>query len=155
MRRQLSKKDFKHLLEILEGNGFKLIGDVSFKGVYSIVIKRDVELIYSGNNVPLIVKIGAHVVPFIGSVGLFSGFKRVYVDAGAVKPITNGANIMAPGIRGGCFEAGDYVVVLLESLDTPIAIGKALIGINELGERGKAVENIHYKGDRIWRYVFE
>ena len=155
MRRQLSKKDFRRLLDILEGNGFKLVREVGFKGAYSVVIRRDAELVYSGDDVPLIVKISGHVIPFIGSIDMFSGFKRVYVDSGAVKPITNGADVMAPGIKGGDFEAGDYVVVFLESLNAPLAVGKALISFSMLGEHGKAIENIHYKGDKIWRYVFE
>jgi PUA domain protein len=155
MRRQLSKKVFKGLLNVLEGNGFKLIREVSFKGAYSVLIRRDVELVYSGDGIPLIVEVDEHIIPFIGSIDLFSGFKKAYVDSGAVRPITNGADVMAPGIRGGDFETGDYVVVLLESLNAPLAIGKSLVSFSGLGGHGKAIENIHYKGDRIWRYVFE
>jgi len=156
MRRQLSKKDFKRLLNVLESNGFKLAVDVSFKGAYSVVIKKGLVLVYNSDGKPLIVRVGSHIIPFIGSIDLFSGFKRVYVDSGAVKPITNGADVMAPGIKGGDdFVSGDYLVVKLIKLDVPLAIGKALLDFKSLGEKGKAIKNIHYKGDRVWKYVYE
>jgi len=154
MRRQLSKKEFKQILALLEKAGFKRVTDFSLKGAYSRILKKDLEVVYDGNNKVIAVMIHGEIIPFIGSIAYFSGFKRVYVDRGAVKPITNGADIMAPGIRDhDPFSKDDYVVIFLEDVDVPIAVGKALINSTDISERGKVIKNLHYKGDKIWKYV--
>jgi len=156
MRRQLSKRDFRFLLDTVSKNGFHLIRDIGLKGSYSVMIRKDIEVIFSHDNTPLITIINENIIPFIGSLDYFSGYKVVYVDEGAVKPITNGADIMAPGIKSGDdFVSGDYLVIKLIKLDVPLAIGKALLDYKSLGDRGKAIKNIHYKGDRIWKYIYE
>jgi len=154
MRRQISKKEFKGLLKILEDNGFKLLKDISLKGAYAVALGKNIEVIFSGDDIPLIVSVDKHIIPFIGSINYFSNFRVAYVDRGAVRPITNGADVMAPGIKGGEFLEGEYVVVFLESVNTPLAIGKALRNSSSLGEKGKAIKNLHYKGDRIWKLVY-
>ncbi|HID90544.1 TPA: RNA-binding protein [Candidatus Bathyarchaeota archaeon] len=79
---------------------------------------------------------------------------RVVVDRGAVPHVVNGADVMAPGIArmDAGIARGSLVVVTEETYDRPIAVGVALMSSEEvtLEGRGRAVENLHYLGDRIW-----
>lgn len=78
----------------------------------------------------------------------------VYVDAGAVPRILNGADVMAPGIRKieGTFSSGSKVVVKEMDKGRLIAIGIALVESRNIFqmEKGKAISNIHYVGDDYW-----
>jgi len=80
--------------------------------------------------------------------------KKVTVDMGAVRFVTNGADIMSPGIVASDknVEVGDVVIIVEETHKKPLAIGIALIPGEEMIENdsGKAIENIHYIGDDIW-----
>ena len=80
--------------------------------------------------------------------------KKVTVDMGAVKFVTNGADIMSPGIVASDenVEVDDIVIIIEETHKKPLAIGIALISGDEMvnNNSGKAIKNIHYIGDDIW-----
>lgn len=82
------------------------------------------------------------------------GGKKVVVDMGAVKFVTNGADIMSPGIvaTDENVKPGDVVVIVEETHKKSLAIGIAEIEGEKMVENdsGKAVKNIHYIGDDIW-----
>ena len=82
------------------------------------------------------------------------GGKKVTVDMGAIKFVTNGADIMSPGIvaSDSDVEPNDIVIIVEETHNKPLAIGIALITGEEMvnNDSGKAVANIHYVGDDIW-----
>ncbi len=79
----------------------------------------------------------------------------VTVDMGAVPYVTNGADVMVPGIvevwEG--IKKGDAVWVRDERYHKPLCVGIALMDREEILERekGKAVKNLHYVGDKIWK----
>ena len=79
----------------------------------------------------------------------------IVVDMGAIPYVCNGADVMAPGIKEikGEFEAGDIVVVRDIEHVKALAIGKALVGSDEMKEmrKGKAVMNLHHVGDKLWK----
>jgi PUA domain protein len=79
----------------------------------------------------------------------------VVVDMGAVPHICDGADVMAPGVVEvrGDFTPGDLVVVRDERHGKGLAVGRALVGSEELRSmrRGRAVKNLHHVGDRLWR----
>lgn len=78
---------------------------------------------------------------------------KVTVDAGAVKFVVNGADIMCPGIVSADPEiaANDLVIITEETHGKPLAIGRALIPASEMvGKSGKAVKSIHHVGDDLW-----
>jgi len=83
------------------------------------------------------------------------GLPSVLVDMGAIPYVCNGADIMSPGITGidGEFGEGDLVVIRDERHRKPLAVGVALVPSGEMREmpKGKAVENIHYVGDKLWK----
>lgn len=79
----------------------------------------------------------------------------IVVDMGAIPYICNGADVMAPGIMEikGEFQEGDLVVVRDIEHGKALAIGKALVGSDEMKEmrKGKAVMNLHHVGDKLWK----
>ncbi len=80
------------------------------------------------------------------------------VDKGAVKHILNGANVMAPGIIDvSKFSVGDIVAVWGPDRKAPIAVGEAVMSSDEImsRRRGKAVLNVHYAGDDVWKLCLE
>ncbi|MGP8338000.1 MAG: PUA domain-containing protein [Methanosarcinaceae archaeon] len=77
----------------------------------------------------------------------------VIVDAGAVRFVINGADIMCPGIVTADHDImkGDLVIIKEETHGKPLAIGRALIsGEDMVADSGKAIKSLHYVGDKLW-----
>jgi len=79
----------------------------------------------------------------------------VIVDMGAVGFVTKGADVMTPGIIDADeqIQKSDIVWICDERHHKPLAIGIALIRGDEMKGKhtGKAIKNIHYVGDKLWR----
>ncbi|MDD5234714.1 MAG: RNA-binding protein [Methanocellales archaeon] len=108
------------------------------------------------NGDPMFFMLGERLYPTLrGVMRLKLKKKRVIVDMGAVKFVSNGADIMCPGIINADTEIqkGDIVIVSDEVHGKPIAIGIALISGEEMmGSKGKAIKSVHYVGDKIWKF---
>ncbi|WP_276270601.1 RNA-binding protein [Haloarcula litorea] len=79
----------------------------------------------------------------------------VTVDAGAVSFVSDGADVMRPGITEADDEiaAGDLVVINEESHGKFLAIGRAKTdGDDMVGDSGKVVESIHHVGDDLFEF---
>ncbi|MBV0924013.1 RNA-binding protein [Halomicroarcula limicola] len=79
----------------------------------------------------------------------------VTVDAGAVSFVSDGADVMRPGITEADpdIEAGDLVVINEESHGKFLAIGRAKTGGDDMvGDSGKVVESIHHVGDDLFEF---
>jgi len=77
----------------------------------------------------------------------------VTVDTGAVGFVSNGADVMRPGIvtADDNIGAGDLVVINEESHGKSLAIGRALVDGTEMtGDQGRVVESIHHVGDDLY-----
>jgi PUA domain protein len=101
---------------------------------------------------PVAFKTSEGFFPSLNSLNILP-LKRVTVDMGAIGPISNGANIMAPGIAKADKDIarGDVVVITDERHDKPLAIGVALVNGGSLeGPKGEVVKNFHHIGDEIW-----
>lgn len=81
----------------------------------------------------------------------------VIVDMGAVKYITSGADVMAPGIVDADknIKENDQVWICDEKHHKPLAIGIAIMTGEQMinGKTGKAIRTIHYIGDKLWSFV--
>ena len=80
----------------------------------------------------------------------------VTVDAGAIEFVSNGADVMRPGIveADEGIEEGDLVVIVEETHGKALAIGRALVDGGEMvGEQGKVVESIHHVGDELYEFT--
>ena len=100
---------------------------------------------------PFLFKDEANYVPLIFEADKLL-LKKIVVDMGAVKHVTNGADIMAPGIikAEDGIEKDDMVTIEDEENQKTIAIGTVLETGMEEKENGKMVENLHYVGDDFW-----
>ncbi|PSP86340.1 RNA-binding protein [Halobacteriales archaeon QS_1_68_17] len=79
----------------------------------------------------------------------------VTVDAGAISFVSDGADVMRPGIveADPDIEAGDLVVINEESHGKFLAIGRArTAGDDMLGDAGKVVDSIHHVGDELYEF---
>jgi PUA domain protein len=80
----------------------------------------------------------------------------VTVDAGAISFVSDGADVMRPGIveADDTISAGDLVAINEESHGKFLAIGRALTaGDDMVGDSGKVVESIHHVGDDLFEFT--
>ena len=84
----------------------------------------------------------------------FPPTKRIVtVDTGAIQFVSDGADVMRPGIveAGDEIEAGDLVVINEEAHGKFLAIGRAKTdGSDMVGDEGRVVESIHHVGDDLY-----
>lgn len=81
--------------------------------------------------------------------------RTVTVDSGAVSFVSNGADIMRPGIEAAdeTITAGDLVVIQEGTHDKALAVGQARVdGEDLLGDEGKVIDSIHHVGDELYAF---
>ncbi len=87
------------------------------------------------------------------------GERTLTVDMGAVPYVTNGADIMAPGVVSAHPDlvAGDMCIVVEERHQKPLSVAKMLVDARDLRteKRGKVAKNLHFVGDALWKVVPE
>jgi PUA domain protein len=153
-RKRLRSKDARLLAERMES----IFGMATFsdEDAVDVANSSDFDLLFINGR---ILGMLLEEEPFLTIRGVlhYRPEKRfVTVDMGAVPYVTNGADIMTPGITDAdpCIEEGDLVWIRDIRNLVPLAIGRSLLPGRELVERkeGKGVSNIHYVGDRLWKY---
>ncbi|WP_227355574.1 RNA-binding protein [Haladaptatus salinisoli] len=80
----------------------------------------------------------------------------VTVDAGAVSFVSDGADVMRPGIveADDDIEPGDLVAIAEETHGKVLAIGRAkTTGDDMVGDSGKVVESVHHVGDDLYQFA--
>jgi len=108
--------------------------------------------IITGDNLAAI-RIGENYIPFLSETGLLDKFPKVVVDAGAIKFVCNGANVMRPGIKSFTeFQKDDLVCVVEETHNKYLSVGKAIVSSDEMNSisKGEVVKNLHYVSDKYW-----
>ena len=79
----------------------------------------------------------------------------VTVDAGAVSFVSDGADVMRPGIveADDDIAEGDLVAIAEESHGKVLAIGRARVdGAEMVGDSGKVGDSIHHDGDDLYGF---
>ena len=79
----------------------------------------------------------------------------VTVDAGAISFVSNGADVMRPGITEATDDIaeGDLVVIAEETHGKILAVGRARTDGDDMsGEEGKVVDSIHHVGDELYEF---
>ena len=79
----------------------------------------------------------------------------VTVDAGAISFVSDGADVMRPGIveANPDIAEGDLVTVAEETHGKTLAIGRALVDGSEMpGDSGKVVDSVHHVGDDLFEF---
>ncbi len=108
---------------------------------------------------PLLFEIEGQLFPTVrGALEMELKNRIVTIDKGAIRFVSNGADIMAPGIvdADSEIEEGDFVIIVEETYRKPLAIGKALMKGPQMVEAdsGKAIKSITYVGDKLWNMEF-
>ncbi|MDC8452181.1 MAG: RNA-binding protein [Candidatus Nitrosotalea sp.] len=99
------------------------------------------------------IQIGETYLPFLSETTLLEKFPKAIVDAGAIKFVCNGANVMRPGIKKFTeFQKDDIICVVEEVHNKFLAVGKALVSSSEMANitKGEVVKNLHYISDKYW-----
>lgn len=151
-RKQLSKSETKEIsTQVRELYGQEL---VSRKDVVEQV--DDGFSLIVVNKQPLFFLFDGAPVPTLKALLHTQMLKSVTVDMGAVKFVTQGADIMLPGIIDLDLDLkkDDFVVIVDEIHKKPLAVGVMLVDgeAAEHQEKGKVVRNIHQVGDKIWSF---
>ncbi|APX96940.1 RNA-binding protein [Natronorubrum daqingense] len=79
----------------------------------------------------------------------------VTVDAGAISFVSDGADVMRPGITEATEDISpdDLVVIAEESHGKVLAVGRARVdGAEMAGEEGKVVDSLHHVGDDLYEF---
>lgn len=109
------------------------------------------------NGKPVIANLKDTLVPTLTFDKALALLPKITVNMGAVPHICNGADLMAPGIVRieGDFNANDYVLVIDERHQKPLAVTIALIDSQDARnlKHGKVAKNLHYVGDDLWNQL--
>ena len=127
------------------GDSFELVelSDTDF----DVVLVDGEQLVAELDDEPFLTVQGANEFPPSESV--------VTVDAGAVSFVSNGADVMRPGIveADASIAPGDLVAIAEETHGKVLAIGRALTdGEDMVGDADKVVESIHHVGDDLYTF---
>ena len=79
----------------------------------------------------------------------------VTVDAGAISFVSDGADVMRPGIvdADDAIEVGDLVAIAEETHGKVLAVGRARVDGGEMaGDSGKVVDSLHHVGDELYEF---
>lgn len=153
-RHHLRNDEVRDLVTTIENSfGATLTGDafeaVSFANEDRELILIDGEpAVFNFDDGPVLTVRGANAVDPTRNI--------VTVDAGAVQFVSNGADIMRPGIVAADEEidAGDYVLIAEETHGKILAVGIAKTsGSDMLGDSGNVIDTIHHVGDDWYGFV--
>ena len=130
----------------VDGDAYEL---VEFEGDHADVVLVDgkPQVLYVDDE-PFLTVRGANAHP--------PGKRVVTVDAGAVSFVSDGADVMRPGIVAAddVVAEGDLVVIAEESHGKVLAVGRALVdGGDMVGDSGKVVESVHHVGDDLFDFT--
>jgi PUA-domain protein len=83
-------------------------------------------------------------------------FKHVKVDVGAIKFVSNGADVMRPGITfiDPTIQIDDIVLIQDSVHGRTLAVGKALFNATEIQtmDKGKVIKTVHSLKDAVWEF---
>ncbi|MDE4908306.1 RNA-binding protein [Methanogenium marinum] len=104
---------------------------------------------------PFLMEYQEMVFPTIrGAIAHPFSARNIVVDAGAVRFMAKGADVMRPGIVrvSDDIREGHPVLITEETYGKPLAVGIAALDAAEINasETGKMVRTFHYVGDELW-----
>lgn len=127
----------------------------SAKDVVDTAESSDFDLVFVKNDILAMIYEGKPFLTVRGLLKYKPQKKFVTVDMGAVPYVTNGADIMGPGIVDCDSEIkeGDMVWIKDVKNQVPLAVGITSKNASSLKakEKGKAIKTLHYVGDKLWK----
>ena len=152
-RKRMREKEVKALREQFT----EVFGVDTFteKDAVDMAESSDYNLIFVNNDILGLVYEGKPFLTVRGLLKYKPEARAVTVDMGAVPYVTNGADIMGPGIDDADpdIKVGDLVWIRDVKNRVPLAVGMALRDGKALKskEKGKAIKAIHNVGDKLWK----
>ena len=111
--------------------------------------------IYFVDGKPLFLRSETGLLPSLKFEEFINALPKIVVDMGAIPHVTNGAQIMRPGIRDfkGDFASGSLVLIVEEKYGKAIALGRADMDSSSMKSqtKGRVVANLHFVGDDFWK----
>ncbi len=147
-RHHLRADAVRDLTETIEEQfGAAVEGD-SYEAVTFTDTDRELVLV---DGEPTVLRLPDADVLTVRGANAFEPVRRiVVVDAGAVSFVSNGADIMRPGIVDAdeMIAPEDYVLIAEETHGKILAIGRARTSGDDMtGEEGKVIDSVHHVGD--------
>ena len=144
------------IAEASEKIGINIDELIGSKAVIEVAEADFVQVILADKK-PILFRTGKDVWPILTNQDLILQIPKVVVDMGAVPHLCNGADLMAPGIRGfeGDFKKDGVVVVIDEKHRKPIALVEAYFDLETVKstKKGAVFKSVHYVGDQVWNFA--
>jgi PUA domain protein len=152
-RVQLRKNAKNKMLKDLVTTFGETMAELENKVLEKITLEEYSLILVDGK--PLLFEIEGQLFPTVrGALEMELKKRIVTVDKGAIRFVSNGADIMAPGVVEADSEIkeGDLVIIVEETHRKPLAIGKALMTGPQMVEADsdKAIKSIIHVGDKLW-----
>ncbi len=152
-RHHLRSDDVQELTATLEERFGMALSGSNFEAVELADTKFDIVLV---DGDPVVFKLGGDIAPTVSGANEYPPTKHVVtVDAGAVSFVSDGADIMRPGIveADPDIDAGDLVVIREETHGKILAVGRSReTGTDLVGDSGKVIDSIHHVGDELYDF---
>ena len=153
-RHHLRDDEVRKLTETLEGTLGVAFDPDAVEQVEFTDSDREVYLV---DGEPLVATFdGEQFLTVQGANALDPERRLVTVDAGAVSFVSDGANVMRPGIVSAdeAIAPGDLVVIVEENHGKALAVGRAEVTGDEMpGDSGMVVETLHHVGDDLFAFT--
>ncbi|MHA2502159.1 MAG: PUA domain-containing protein [Candidatus Kariarchaeaceae archaeon] len=157
-RESLSSRERKELIARLETILEDPAALLPKKGKTVKHLMDDGNVAYIANNTDLVlIKLGDYIIPSLRiarKVNLI--LPKIVVDLGAIKFVTNGADIMRPGITeiDPNIVEGQLIVVVEEKNGAPLCFGVARFDAVDMQrmDSGRVIQNLHYLSDTWFNF---
>ncbi len=154
-RHRIKKKEVHKIINRLK-NDFNS-SFFNFDSVVEIGYYKNTEFVFIDHRPYFMLYNDRLVFTIIGLYKYKPSNKYVTVDMGAIKFVTNGADVMNPGIVDADkdIQPDDIVWIRDEKNKKPLAVGIALVTGADMiqKEKGKAIAIFHYIGDNLWDFL--
>ncbi len=122
-----------------------------------LILTEDGDTLYAVNNILKLWKSKDGYIPVLTLLlNRQVELKTVVVDMGAIRFVTNGADVMRPGITKieSTIKKNEIIQIVDETHSRALALGKALFDANVMESKtsGKVIKNLHTIKDNVWKF---
>ena len=127
------------------------------KSKIELILTEDGDTLYAVNNILKLWKSKEGYIPVLTLLlNKQVDLKTVVVDMGAIRFVTNGADVMRPGITKiePTIKKNDIIQIVDETHNRALALGKALFDAKAMESKtsGKVIKNLHTIKDNVWKF---
>ncbi len=152
----LSGKEKKELVRQLS-DIIPSLGSLLTKKANAVEYKMEDGNVIALDGVPILIRLNDYIIPTLQFVQSHNvNLPIVKVDTGAIKFVTNGADVMRPGIVwiDPNVVENEPVLIVEETRNSPLAIGISKYDAVDMDamEKGKAIKVLHHLTDKYWKF---